>query len=162
MDKISLMNEAVSTCHKDQYVTFTLDDEEYGVEVLKVQEIIGYQGFTRVPSVPSFVKGVINLRGLVVPIVDLRIKLSMQEKAYDNFTVILILEVRGKTIGAIVDAVSDVVNLKEDEVQATPDFASGVSVDFIAGMGRRGDKLIIMLDIDKVLNIGDLVIADAA
>jgi purine-binding chemotaxis protein CheW len=154
--------DAVSTSHKDQYVTFTLEGEEYGVEVLKVQEIIGYQGFTRVPSVPSFVKGVINLRGLVVPVVDLRLKFSMDEKDYDKFTVILIMEVKGRTIGAIVDTVSDVLTLDSEEVQETPDFSSGVSVDFISGMGRLGDKLIIMLDIDKVLNVGDLNLQDAA
>jgi purine-binding chemotaxis protein CheW len=162
MEKISTHGEAVSTSHKDQYVTFTLEGEEYGVEVLKVQEIIGYQGFTRVPSVPSFVKGVINLRGLVVPVVDLRLKFSMDEKTYDKFTVILIMEVNGRTIGAIVDTVSDVLTLNDEEVQETPDFSSGISVDFISGMGRHGDKFIIMLDIEKVLDVGDLALLDAA
>jgi len=147
---------------EDQFVTFALEGEEYGVEILKVQEIIGYQGFTKVPNVPSFVKGVINLRGSVVPVVDLRIKFSMAEKEYDNFTVILILEVKGRIIGAIVDAVSDVVNLSKQEIQATPDFSSGVRVDFITGMGRKDDKLIIMLDIDKVLSDGEIELMDAA
>jgi purine-binding chemotaxis protein CheW len=162
MEKYFGQNEAVSSSDKDQYVTFTLEGEEYGVEVLKVQEIIGYQGFTRVPSVPSFVKGVINLRGLVVPVVDLRLKFSMDEKDYDKFTVILIMEVGDRTIGAIVDSVSDVLTLDNEDVQATPDFSSGISVDFISGMGRLGDKIIIMLDIDKVLNVGDLNLQDAA
>jgi purine-binding chemotaxis protein CheW len=162
MEKYIAHNETVSTSDKDQYVTFTLDGEEYGVEVLKVQEIIGYQGFTKVPSVPSFVKGVINLRGLVVPVVDLRLKFNMDEKVYDKFTVILIMEVNGRTIGAIVDTVSDVLTLDAEDVQETPDFSSGVSVDFIAGMGRLEDKLIIMLDIEKVLNVGNLNLQDAA
>jgi purine-binding chemotaxis protein CheW len=112
--------------------------------------------------VPSFVKGVINLRGLVVPVVDLRLKFNMDEKVYDKFTVILIMEVNDRTIGAIVDTVSDVLTLDAEDVQETPDFSSGVSVDFIAGMGRLEDKLIIMLDIDKVLNVGDLNLQIAA
>jgi purine-binding chemotaxis protein CheW len=162
MDKLKGINQAISNGAGDQFVTFTLGEEEYGVEVLKVQEIIGYQRFTKVPSVPSFVKGVLNLRGSVVPVLDLRLKFNMAYREYDNFTVILILEVQERVIGVIVDAVSDVVNLSPDDIQQTPDFSSGIRVDFIKGMGRMDEKLIIILDIDRILSSSELALLDVA
>jgi len=162
MSKLEQVNEAISTATANQLVTFTLGDEEYGIAILKVQEIIGYPGFTKIPNMPSFVKGVINLRGSVVPVIDLRLKFAMQEREYDTYTVIAILEVKEKVIGVIVDAVSDVITLKEDEMQPTPDFSSGVKVEFISGMGRKGDTLIILLDIDRVLSEGEIGMLSAA
>jgi len=162
MENIDKVNEAISKGTLNQFVTFTLEGEEYGVEILKVQEIIGYPGFTKVPNVPSFVKGVINLRGSVVPVIDLRLKFSMDEKEYDTFTVILILEVKERIIGVIVDAVSDVISLSEEEVQPTPDFSSGIRADFIKAMGRKDEKLIILLDIDRVLSESELEMLEAA
>ncbi|NCO65968.1 MAG: chemotaxis protein CheW [Candidatus Aquicultor secundus] len=162
MSKLEQVNEAISTATANQFVTFTLGDEEYGIAILKVQEIIGYPGFTKIPNMPSFVKGVINLRGSVVPVIDLRLKFAMQEREYDTYTVIAILEVKEKVIGVIVDAVSDVITLKEDEMQPTPDFSSGVKVEFISGMGRKGDTLIILLDIDRVLSEGEIGMLSAA
>ena len=162
MSKLQPVNEAISTATANQFVTFTLGDEEYGIAILKVQEIIGYPGFTKIPNMPSFVKGVINLRGSVVPVIDLRLKFAMQEREYDTYTVIAILEVKEKVIGVIVDAVSDVITLKEDEMQPTPDFSSGVKVEFISGMGRKGDTLIILLDIDRVLSEGEIGMLSAA
>lgn len=162
MDELAEMNDAIFKDAGDQFVTFALGEEEFGIEVLKVQEIIGYQGLAKVPNVPAFVRGVINLRGLVVPVVDLRLKFNMDERDYDKFTVILILEVDERVVGVIVDSVSDVVNLSSDEIQETPDFSSGIKVDCISGMGRRGEKLIIMLDIDQVLGSDDLGLLDAA
>lgn len=154
--ELNRVNEAISSGSVTQFVTFTLAEEEYALEVLKVQEIIGYQGMTKVPKVPAFVKGVINLRGSVVPVVDLRIKLGMAEKEHDKSTVILILEVQGRVLGAIVDAVSDVIDLTSDEIQPTPDFSSGVMVDAIQGMGRKDGRLVIILNIDHVLGSDDL------
>jgi len=162
MSKLEQVNEAISTATANQFVTFTLGDEEYGIAILKVQEIIGYPGFTKIPNMPSFVKGVINLRGSVVPVIDLRLKFAMQEREYDTYTVIAILEVKEKVIGVIVDAVSDVITLKEDEMQPTPDFSSGVKAEFISGMGRKGDTLIILLDIDRVLSEGEIGMLSAA
>jgi len=162
MSKLEQVNEAISTATANQFVTFTLGDEEYGIAILKVQEIIGYPGFTKIPNMPSFVKGVINLRGSVVPVIDLRLKFAMQEREYDTYTVIAILEVKEKVIGVIVDAVSDVITLKEDGMQPTPDFSSGVKVEFISGMGRKGDTLIILLDIDRVLSEGEIGMLSAA
>lgn len=143
-----------------QHVTFSLGVEEYGIEITKVQEIIGYQGFTRIPNVPDFIKGVINLRGTVVPVVDLRKKIEMEEKEYTKFTVIIILEALGRIMGIIVDAISDVVSLTEQEIQDTPSFAVNFRTDFIKGMGKKGEKLIILLDMDKVLSQEELDIID--
>ena len=140
----------------DQYVTFALAGEEYGVDILKVQEIIGYKGFTKIPDVAEYVKGVLNLRGTVVPVVDLRIKFKMPEKSYDKFTVIMIVVVEGRVMGIIVDAVSDVVNFGANDIQPTPKIASKVNTDFIKGMGRKDEKFVILLDIEKVLSLEEL------
>lgn len=151
MSSMEELEQAISRTTGDQFVTFKLENEEYGIEILRVHEIIGYQGFAKVPNVPRFIKGVLNLRGSVVPVIDMRLKFNMAEKAYDNFTVIVILEVQERIIGAIVDAVSDVVTLSPEELQNTPDFSSGVRTDFIKGMGRKDEKLIIVLDIERIL-----------
>ncbi|MEW5706434.1 MAG: chemotaxis protein CheW [Actinomycetota bacterium] len=156
MKNLDAIDETISKRTGGQYVTFALGDEIYGVEILKVQEIIGCPKFTKIPNVPPFVKGVINLRGQIVPVIDLRLKFNMVEKEHDEFTVILVLEVKGKVIGVLVDTVSDVVNLNEDEIQPTPDFSSGVRLDFISGMGRKNEMLITLLNIDKVLTDGEL------
>lgn len=146
----------------DKYITFSLDDEEYGVEVLKVHEIIGYRQFTKVPNVPPFVKGALNLRGLVVPVVDLRLKLNMEPRQYDSVTVVLIMEVQQQIVGIVVDAVSEVVTLNNEDMQQTPDFTSGVQVDFIKGVGRKDGQLLIILDIDRVLSSRELELLDIA
>ena len=157
------MEHDISMLNADdnQFVTFTLAEEEYGVDILRVQEIIGYKGFTKIPRVADFIKGVLNLRGTVVPVVDLRRKFAMDEKDYDKFTVIMIVEVAGRVIGIIVDAVSDVVSLDSDDIQPTPRFSEKIRTEFIKGMGRKEDKFIILLDIDKVLSDEELEIVDA-
>ena len=147
---------------ENQFVTFTLGEEEYGVEILKVQEIIGYQTFTKVPGLPDFVKGVLNLRGAVVPVIDLRIKFKMKKIEYTKFTVIVVVEISGRIMGVIVDAVSDVVTLAADEIQATPSFSTKVRSDFIKAMGNKDNKFIIILDMDKVLSQDELEIVDSS
>ena len=140
----------------DQYVTFALAEEEYGVDILKVQEIIGYKGFTKIPDTSDYVKGVLNLRGTVVPVIDLRIKFRMPEKAYDKFTVIMIVVVEGRVMGIIVDAVSDVVNFGKNDIQPPPKIASKVRTEFIKGMGCKGEKFVILLEIEKILALEEL------
>jgi purine-binding chemotaxis protein CheW len=152
----SYQNVEEETREISQFVTFSLGEEEYGIEIMKVQEIIGYQGFTRIPNVPDFIKGVLNLRGTVVPVVDLRKKFSMEDKEYTKFTVIIILEALGRIMGIIVDAISDVVSLTEQDIQDPPSFNDTVRTDFIKGMGKKNDKLIILLDMDKVLSQEEL------
>lgn len=140
----------------NQYLTFTLGDEHYGVEILRVQEIKGYTAVTRIPNTPGYIKGVLNLRGTIVPIIDLRTKFSMEQVEYSKVTVIIVLEVKGRTMGIIVDAVSDVLNIPSKDVQPAPDFGHAVDVSFLSGIGKSGDKLVALLDIDKVLSVSEI------
>jgi purine-binding chemotaxis protein CheW len=134
-----------------QYLTFRLGEEEYGVEILKVQEIKGYSTVTPIPNTPTYLKGVMNLRGTIVPVVDLRSKFAMADAEYNQFTVIIVVTVGTKVMGLIVDAVSDVLNIPQGDIQATPDFGGQVDARYINGMARTSDKLVVLLDIDRVL-----------
>jgi purine-binding chemotaxis protein CheW len=134
-----------------QYLTFALGEEEYGVEILKVQEIRGYAPITPIPNTPPHVTGVMNLRGTIIPVVDLRRTLAMPATAYTPFTVIIVVTVKTRVMGLIVDAVSDVLDIARAAIQPTPDFGTQVDARFIHGMARAGDKLVVLLDIDRVL-----------
>ncbi len=152
MDRIeTLTNVAGFAADSNQFLTFTLGEEEYGIDILKVQEIKGYSAITRIPRAPSYLKGVMNLRGTIVPIVDLRIKFGLEPAAYDQFTVIIVVVVQGRAMGLIVDTVSDVLNIPASDIQPAPEFSGSVDTSFISGMGKAGDKLIILLDVYKVL-----------
>jgi purine-binding chemotaxis protein CheW len=148
----TLSNQISFATDGRQYLTFRLAEEEYGVEILKVQEIKGYSTITPIPNTPSYLKGVMNLRGTIVPVVDLRSKFAMAEAEYNQFTVIIVVTVGTKVMGLIVDAVSDVLNIPKSDIQATPDFGSEVDARYINGMAKAGDKLVVLLDIDKVMN----------
>ncbi len=152
----ALDEQAGLTTDGSQFLTFTLGDELYGVDILRVQEIKGYTAVTRIPNTPSDIKGVLNLRGTIVPIVDLRTKFGMDKAEYTMFTVIIVVVVREKTVGIVVDAVSDVVDLTKKDVQAPPEFGAKVDVSFLNGIGQCGDKLIALLDIDRLLADGEL------
>lgn len=143
--------QSLSVNIDNQYVTFMIEDEIYGVDVHKVHEIIGMTKITKVPNSMIFMKGMIDLRGKVVPVVDMRLKFNMEEREYNEMTVILIVEVMGKLIGMVVDTVSDVIGLKEENVQATPHFSTKIDTDYISGIGRSDEKLIILLDVDRIL-----------
>jgi purine-binding chemotaxis protein CheW len=138
-----------------KYLTFNLANEEYGIGILKVKEIIGMMTITPVPQTPSFVKGVINLRGKVIPVIDLRLKFGMEEIEYDERTSIIVVEVRGGTgtvqIGIVVDSVSEVVNIKNEDIENTPTFGTRLDTDYILGMAKMGGGVKILLDIDQVL-----------
>jgi purine-binding chemotaxis protein CheW len=140
----------------NQFLTFTLGNEEYGIEILKVQEIKGYSAVTPVPRAPAYLKGVMNLRGTIVPVIDLRAKFGLEPATYDQFTVIIVVMVQGRAMGMIVDAVSDVLNIPESDIRPTPEFSNSVDTSFISGMGKSGVKLIILLDITKVLGVDEL------
>jgi purine-binding chemotaxis protein CheW len=146
----------------NQYLTFTLGQEEYGVEILKVQEIKGYSAITPIPNTPPYIKGVMNLRGTIIPVVDLRSKFGMNEAEYNQFTVIIVVTVGTKVMGLIVDAVSDVLNIPRDDIQETPDFGTEVDAQFISGMAKAGEKLVVLVDIDKVVNSGEVTSFTAA
>ena len=147
----TLSNQISFATDGSQYLTFRLAQEEYGVEILKVQEIKGYSAITPIPNTPAYLKGVMNLRGTIVPVVDLRAKFAMAQADYNQFTVIIVLTVGTKVMGLIVDAVSDVLNIPKADVQPTPDFGAQVDARFINGMAKAGDKLVVLLDIDRVL-----------
>ena len=155
-------SEGATALHEraGKYLTFVLDQEEYGIEILKVREIIGLIDVTPVPQVPHYIKGVINLRGKVIPVADLRLKFGMEEKEYTEETCIIVLDVRGKLMGALVDTVSEVLDIGGEEIEPTPDFGTRLDTDYILGMGKIGDKVKILLDIDKVLSEDDLSAID--
>ena len=135
----------------NQYLTFSLGDELYGVDILRVQEIKGYTAVTKIPNTPSHIKGVLNLRGTIVPIVELRTKFGMPTIDYTMFTVIVVVVVQDKVMGLVVDAVSDVLDIDKKDVQKAPEFGSKIDVTFISGIGKSGDKLVSLLDIDRLL-----------
>jgi purine-binding chemotaxis protein CheW len=152
MEQLDALSSNISfTTDGSQHLTFRLGEEEYGLEILKVQEIKGYSPVTPIPNTPAYVKGVMNLRGTVIPVVDLRAKLGMAAATYTPFTVIVVARVGQKTMGLIVDAVSDVLNIPVADVQAAPEFGGDVDAGYISGMAKAGDKLIVLLDIDRVL-----------
>lgn len=139
-----------------KYLTFKLTTEEYGLEILKVQEIIGMMNVTHVPRTPNFVRGVINLRGQVIPVVDLRLKFGMEGKGDTEKTCIIVVQVEWKSarvrMGVIVDEVSEVLDIAAEQIEPSPDFGAATSTDFILGMGKIGAKVVMLLDVDKVLS----------
>ncbi len=139
-----------------QFLTFTLGDEQYGVEILKVQEIKGYSAVTPIPNTPAHIKGVMNLRGIVVPVVDLRAKFSMPSAEYNKFTVIIVVTIREKVMGLVVDAVSDVLDIPPSEIRMAPDLGVRVDTRFISGMASIGETLTVLLDIERLLSDGEV------
>ena len=141
-----------------KYLTFVLDKEEYGLEILKVREIIGMMDITTVPQTPDFVKGVINLRGKVIPVVDLRLKFGMQEVEATQETCVIVVEVGGVQMGIVVDTVSEVLDIEEKQIEDPPRFGTQVDTAFIRGMGKIENRVKILLDIEKVLSSEELVL----
>ncbi len=145
-----------------EVLSFRLGAEEYALSILKVQEIRGYDAVTRIASAPEYLKGVINLRGIIVPIVDMRIKFNVGTPTYDAFTVVIVLNINGHTIGVVVDSVSDVVTLTPDQIKAAPDLGSSVAAEYLQGLGTVGERMLILLDIDKLLSSEDMGLLAAA
>jgi purine-binding chemotaxis protein CheW len=135
-----------------QFLTFNLGEELYGVDILRVQEIKGYTAVTKIPNTPFYIKGVLNLRGTIVPIVELRTKFGMPTIEYTMFTVIIVVVVKEKVMGLVVDAVSDVLDIEKKDVQPPPNFGARINVSFMNGIGKSGDKLVTLLDIDHMLS----------
>lgn len=140
-----------------KYLTFFLDEEEYGLEILKVQEIIGMLPVTRVPRTASYVRGVINLRGRVIPIVDLRVKFGMPEWAGDDTTCMIVVQVQGVQLGIVVDRVSEVLAILEEEIDDAPTFGASVNTEFLLGIAKCAGRIKLLLDIDRVLSTDDVV-----
>jgi purine-binding chemotaxis protein CheW len=150
------------TDHEGKYLTFSLSEEEYGIGILKVKEIIGMMPITKMPQVPSYIKGVINLRGKVIPVVDLRLKFGLEEMEYTDRTCIIVMEIKSDTgrvmMGIVVDAVSEVLNIKATDIEDTPTFGVRLETDFILGMAKAGGGVKILLDIDKVVSAQETAI----
>ncbi|MGM0369206.1 MAG: chemotaxis protein CheW [Bacillota bacterium] len=150
---VNILNQQLTNISaENQYLTFKVLDEEYGVDVMKVQEIIRYREPTTMPNAPEVIKGVINFRGEVIPIVDLRTKFNLEIGEYDKFTVVIALEVKNKIVGVIVDEVSDMVSFSEEDIQSNLDFGSQVNTKFIKGMARLEERLIILLYLEELLS----------
>jgi purine-binding chemotaxis protein CheW len=141
-----------------EYLTFRLGAEEYGIDILKVQEIRGYENPTRIANAPSFIKGVINLRGVIVPIVDLRIKFGLGDAEYNEFTVVIILNVHDRVVGMVVDSVSDVLELAPSEVREAPDLSAVVDASYIIGLGTVAERMLILVDIERLVTAPDMAI----
>lgn len=143
-----------------EFLTFTLGAEEYAIDILKVQEIRGYESPTTIANAPEFIKGVINLRGTIVPIVDLRIKFNVGKVEYTPFTVVIILNISGRIVGIVVDSVSDVTLLREDEIRPAPEFAATVDVRYIRGLGTLDERMLIVVDIEKLMLSSEMALLD--
>jgi purine-binding chemotaxis protein CheW len=162
------MDQAIKVMadREGKYLTFSLAGEEYGIGILKVKEIIGMMSVTTVPGTPAFVKGVINLRGKVIPVLDLRIRFAMEEMDYTERTCIIVVEIKHQTgavlMGIVVDSVSEVLNIKGSDIEDTPTFGARLDTDYILGMAKMNGGLKILLDIDRVLNDKELVLLEQA
>ena len=139
-----------------EFLAFKLGKEEYGIDILKVQEIRGYETVTRVANAPDFIKGVVNLRGIIVPIVDMRIKFHLGEPTYDQFTVVIILNVGGRVVGMVVDSVSDVTTLLQEQIKPAPEMGTALNTDYLIGLGTLDQRMLILVDIDKLMSSSEM------
>ncbi len=144
-----------------EFLTFRLGAEEYGIDILKVQEIRSYEQPTRIANAPEFVKGVVNLRGVIVPIVDLRLKLACETADYNSFTVVIVLNVKGRVVGAVVDSVSDVIELGKDTIKPAPQMNTTVDTSFITGIGSVQGRMLILMDIEALMSSTDMGLINA-
>jgi len=162
------MNTAQALDHRklqaseEQYLTFRLDGQEYGIAILKVQEITGWDRITPIPNSPNYVKGVLNLRGVIVPVIDLRLRFGLTEVQRDIFTVIIVVNIGGRLAGIVVDAVSDVINVGDAQHCAAPEYEGQKNREFIKGLAQVDDKLLILLDIERLVNPEALEETEAA
>jgi purine-binding chemotaxis protein CheW len=145
-----------------EFLTFRLGAEEYGIDILKVQEIRSYEPPTRIANAASFIKGVVNLRGVIVPIVDLRLKLGCASAEYNGFTVVIVLNVRGRVVGAVVDSVSDVLELTAEHIKPAPEMSSSLDTSFITGIGSVADRMLILMDIEALMSSADMGLMNSA
>ncbi|AJJ62299.1 chemotaxis protein CheW [Yersinia aldovae] len=144
-----------------EFLIFTLGDEEYGIDILKVQEIRGYDQVTRIANTPSFIKGVTNLRGVIVPIIDLRVKFAQQGVTYNENTVVIVLNLEQRVVGIVVDGVSDVLSLTNEQIRPAPEFAVTLATEYLTGLGSLGERMLILVDIEKLLSSEEMSLIDA-
>ena len=161
MTVVTQQGAQTSTSAAREYLTFRLDQEEYGIDILKVQEIRGYEPPTRIAHAPEFIKGVVNLRGTIVPIVDMRLKFNCSKAEYTSFTVVIILNLHRRVVGIVVDSVSDVMELAADNVRSAPDIESAIDSSCIVGLGSVAERMLILLDIEKLMSSVDMGLVTA-
>jgi purine-binding chemotaxis protein CheW len=140
-----------------EVVSFTLGDEEYGIDIQKVQELRGYDAVTRIANTPDYIKGVVNLRGTIVPIIDMRIKLALGNPTYDQLTVVLVLNIADRIVGMVVDSVSDVITLTAEQIKPPPAMGSAIDTDYLIGLGTLDDRMLILVDIERLMTSDELV-----
>ena len=146
-----------------EFLAFTLGQEEYGIDIQKVQELRGYDAVTRIANAPEHIKGVVNLRGIIVPIIDMRIKFNLGTPTYDEFTVVIILNMASRVMGMVVDSVSDVITLSPEQVKPAPEMGSVLDTDYLIGLGTLDDRMLILVDIDKLMSSDEMgLVAQAA
>jgi len=143
-----------------EFLTFTLGKEEYGIDILKVQEIRGYDAVTTIANTPEFIKGVINLRGIIVPIVDMRIKFKLENVTYDQLTVVIILNLASRVVGMVVDGVSDVIALTPEQIKPAPQFGATLDTRYLMGLGTVDERMLILVDIEKLMSSSDMELVD--
>ncbi|AMP08763.1 cheW-like domain protein [Collimonas arenae] len=143
-----------------EFLTFTLGNEEYGIDILKVQELRGYDSVTQIANAPDFLKGVVNLRGVITPIIDMRIKFKLEAASYDQFTVVIILHLGQRTVGMVVDGVSDVITLSTEQIKPAPEMGTVLNTDYLIGLGTLDDRMLILLDIDKLMSSDEIGLID--
>jgi len=151
---------AAAAKQANEFLTFTLGQEEYGVEILKVQEIRSYEAPTTIANAPEFLKGVVNLRGVIVPIVDMRIKFGLGKADYNQFTVVIILNVAHRVVGMVVDGVSDVLTLTAEQIRPAPEFGASLDTKYIIGLGTVDERMLILMDIEKLMTSSDMALTD--
>jgi len=145
-----------------EFLTFTLGDEHYGLDIMKVKEIRGYEPVTKIANAPAFIKGVLNLRGDIVPIVDLRLKFAVGDATYNEFTIVIMLHIGERIVGIVVDAVSDVINISSDEVKPPPQFGVAFDSQYLHGLAPVNEQMIILLNIEKLISSSELGLFDAS
>ncbi|MFQ3788080.1 chemotaxis protein CheW [Halomonas sp. A29] len=160
MNQTNVATLAAAEAHNREFLVFSLGDEEYAVDILKVQEIRGYENVTRIANAPDFIKGVTNLRGVIVPIVDLRIKFHLDKVEYGGQTVVIVVNVEDRVVGIVVDGVSDVMTLSPDQIKPAPEFGVTLSSDFLSGLGSLEDRMLVIVDIDKLLTSDEMELVE--
>jgi purine-binding chemotaxis protein CheW len=143
-----------------EFLAFRLGQEEYGIDILKVQEIRGYDSVTKIANAPDFIKGVVNLRGIIVPIVDMRIKFNLGAPTYDQFTVVIVLNIANRVVGMVVDSVSDVISLIPGQIKPAPEMGSAMDTDYLTGLGTLDERMVILVDIDKLMSSNEIGLLD--
>jgi purine-binding chemotaxis protein CheW len=143
-----------------EFLAFTLGQEEYGIDIQKVQELRGYDTVTRIANAPEHIKGVVNLRGIIVPIIDMRIKFNLGEPTYDQFTVVIILNLATRVMGIVVDSVSDVISLTPEQIKPAPEMGAALDIQYLIGLGTLDERMLILVDIDRLMTSAEMGLVD--